>query len=117
VNSKTSAGWVNNGDPDYDYACLIMSTSGTIINNSVGNVTGWYGRAWNFSATQMERDFGYPQAAPFSGRRIVDVAAPEWYEHDFRAGDQVSKLMGNDNDSGSALGQWLALVVLDDLSH
>ena len=107
VNSKTSAGWVNNGDPDYDYACLIMATSGTVWNAPIGNVTGWFGRAWNFSSRQVERDFGYPAGAPFNGRLIIDVASPEWYEHDFTAGGQVSKIMGNDMTGGSSGGPWI----------
>jgi len=107
VNSKTSAGWVGSGDPDYDYACLIMAPTGTVWNAPIGNVTGWFGRAWNFASRYVERDFGYPAAAPFSGRLIVDVASPEWYEHDFTAGGQVSKIMGNDMTGGSSGGPWV----------
>lgn len=107
VNSKTSAGWVQNGDPDYDYACLIMATSGTVWGTSIGNVTGWFGRAWNFSYQQAEKSFGYPQASPFNGRVIVEVAGTGWYEHDFRSGGQVSKLMGNDMTGGSSGGPWI----------
>lgn len=107
VNSKTSSGWHSSGDPDYDYACLIMALQGDTINDKIGNVTGWLGRAWNFSATQMEMQFGYPAGSPFPGFHIIAVASPEWYEHDFRSGDQVSKLTGNDMTGGSSGGPWI----------
>ncbi len=107
ISSKTSAGWVNNGDPDYDYACLITSTSGTVINNSIGNVTGWLGRAWNWSASQAERTFGYPAASPFNGNRLITTASTEWYSYDFTSGGQVSKLIGSDLTGGSSGGSWI----------
>jgi V8-like Glu-specific endopeptidase len=107
LNSKTSAGWHNAGDPDRDYACLITNTVGTKVANSIGNVTGWLGRAWNFSASQAERTFGYPQAAPFNGNRLITTASTEWYTHDFTAGGQVSKVIGSDLTGGSSGGPWI----------
>jgi V8-like Glu-specific endopeptidase len=107
VNSKTSAGWHTAGDPDRDYACLITSASGTVVANRLGNVTGWLGRAWNFSASQAERTFGYPQASPFNGNRLITTASTEWYTHDFTAGGQVSKIIGSDLTGGSSGGPWI----------
>lgn len=107
IASKTSAGWRNNGDPDYDYACLITSTTGTKIANSVGNVTGWMGRAWNFSHRQQEQTFGYPAGAPFNGSRLMTTASPEWYSYHFRSGGQISKLIGSDLTGGSSGGSWV----------
>lgn len=107
LNSKTSAGWHSAGDPDRDYACLITNTQGTVVANSIGNVTGWLGRAWNFSASQAERTFGYPQAAPFNGNRLITTASTEWYTHDFTAGGQVSKVIGSDLTGGSSGGPWI----------
>jgi V8-like Glu-specific endopeptidase len=107
VNSKTSAGWHTASDPDRDYSCLITSTRGTVVANSIGNVTGWLGRAWNFSATQAERTFGYPQASPFNGNRLITTASTEWYTNDFTAGGQVSKIIGSDLTGGSSGGPWI----------
>jgi V8-like Glu-specific endopeptidase len=107
VASKTSFNWHNNGDPDYDYACLITSTTGTKVNNSIGNVTGWLGRAWNWSPSQAVRTFGYPAAAPFDGNRLTTTASTEWYIHDFRSGGQVSKIIGSDLTGGSSGGSWI----------
>jgi V8-like Glu-specific endopeptidase len=107
VNSKTSAGWHTSGDPDRDYACLITATRGTVVANAIGNVTGWLGRAWNFSSNQAERTFGYPQAAPFNGNRLITTASTEWYTHDFTAGGQISKIIGSDLTGGSSGGPWI----------
>jgi len=107
TNSKTSNGWHTASDPDRDYACLIMSTRGTVVANSIGNVTGWLGRAWNFSANQAERTFGYPQASPFNGNRLITTASTEWYTQDFTAGGQVSKIIGSDLTGGSSGGPWI----------
>lgn len=107
ADSKTAAGWHVGGNPDNDYACLITSPTGQVIANKVGNVTGWLGRAWNFPASQAERTFGYPQAAPFNGRYLQTTASTEWYTHDFVAGGQVSKIIGSDLTGGSSGGPWI----------
>jgi len=107
VLSKTSAGWHNNGDPDYDYACLVTATTGTVVNDNIGDFTGWFGRAWNWGPSQATFSFGYPAASPFPGFHIITVAATEWYTHDFDSGDQVSKLMGNDMTGGASGGSWV----------
>ena len=107
VNSKTSAGWLVNGDPDYDYACLIMRPTGTVVANKIGNVTGWLGRAWNFAPSQAERTFGYPQEAPFAGGRLMTTQSTEWYSHQFTAGGQASKVIGSDLTGGSSGGSWV----------
>ncbi len=107
VNSKTSAGWHNNGDPDYDYACLVTSPTGTVNNRPVGNAVGWLGRSWNWPAAQAVRTFGYPQAAPFSGGRLQTTASTEWYSFHFTGGGQISKIIGSDLTGGSSGGSWI----------
>lgn len=104
-NSVVSGRWAALGDPDYDYSCLIMNGTGTTVANKIGNVTGWAGWAVNFRNT-MTMATGYPAAAPFDGKLIVQVAAPEWYDVNFVAGGQVSKAMGNDMTGGSSGGGW-----------
>jgi len=107
INSKTSANWHTNGDPDYDYACLITQKTGTKVANQIGNVTGWLGRAWNWSHSQAVKTFGYPAASPFNGNRLITTASTEWYDHHFRSGGQVSKLIGSDLTGGSSGGSWV----------
>jgi len=105
ANVTTTSRWHNLGDPDYDYACIVTNTTGTVVANKIGNVTGWAGRAWNF-ADVPEVTFGYPQAAPFDGKIIQMTSGPEWYNVDFTAGLQVSKVIGSDLTGGSSGGGW-----------
>ena len=107
VGSVVSGTWHSNGDPDYDYACLLTATTGTVINNRIGNVTGWFGRAWNWPSYQAIMAFGYPQGAPFVGVHIITAATTEWYTHDFTSGGQISKLVGSDMTGGSSGGSWV----------
>ena len=107
VNSKTSNRWHNNGDPDYDYACLITSPTGTRLADEIGDVTGWLGRAWNFNARHAVRTFGYPAAPPFNGQRLVTTASTEWYTFHFRPGGQSSKFIGSDMTGGASGGSWI----------
>ncbi|MSQ47668.1 MAG: hypothetical protein EXR78_04635 [Deltaproteobacteria bacterium] len=107
VISWVSGPWHFSGDPDYDYACLVTATVGTKIPNKIGNVTGTLGRAWNLASSQAERTFGYPAAAPFTGRTLQTTASTEWYTHDFIAGNQISKIIGSDLTGGSSGGPWI----------
>jgi len=79
----------------------VLATTGTVVSDKVGNVTGWAGRAWNF-ADVLEIVFGYSFAAPV----IQEVAGVDWYNWDFTAGGQVSKVMGNDLMGGADGGGW-----------
>ncbi len=107
VTSAVSFQWHNSGNPDYDYSCLVTATTGRKVANKIGNVTGWLGRAWNFTASQAERTFGYPQAAPFTGGTLQTTASTDWYTHDFVLGGQISKVIGSDLTGGSSGGPWI----------
>jgi V8-like Glu-specific endopeptidase len=107
VTSAVSTAWHTTGDPDTDYSCLVTSAVGQVVANRIGNVTGWLGRAWNFPPSQAERTFGYPQDPPFNGATLQTTASTEWYTHDFRAGGQVSKVIGSDLTGGSSGGPWV----------
>lgn len=107
VSRTTSTRWHTLADPDFDYACMVTAVTGSTIANKIGNVTGWLGRAWNFSASQAERTFGYPQAAPFTGERLMTTASTDWYSFHFIAGLQASKLIGSDLTGGSSGGPWI----------
>jgi hypothetical protein len=97
--------WHNGSDPDYDYACAVTNVTGTVIANKIGNVTGWAGRAAGFNDVPVITA-GYPQAAPFGGKIIQLTASTEWYNWDFTAGNQVSKIIGSDLTGGSSGGGW-----------
>jgi len=102
----TSSAWFINGDPDYDYACIVTPTTGTVVANKIGNVTGWAGRAWNWSSDQPEITFGYPAASPFAGNVIMQTASTEWYNWEATPGGQVSKVIGSDLTGGASGGGW-----------
>ena len=107
VFEVTSFQWFNAGNFDRDYGCIVTAATGTVITNSVGNVTGSTGRAWNWPSKQMVFSYGYPQAAPFDGTIIITTGSTEWYEVDMGSGDgQVSKYIGSDQTGGSSGGPW-----------
>jgi V8-like Glu-specific endopeptidase len=109
VYGTVSSAWVNttNGNVDRDYGCLVTALTGDTVPNKVGNVTGWTGRAWNWSSYQPMVSWGYPAGSPFPGYHIILATSPEWYEVDMVSGDgQVSKYMGNDMTGGSSGGPW-----------
>ncbi|MEZ5283925.1 MAG: hypothetical protein R2712_03765 [Vicinamibacterales bacterium] len=101
----TTTNWHTSNDPDYDYACIVTANTGTQVNNKIGNMTGWAGRAWNWNNVP-EMAFGYPQAAPFTGTSIQQVASVDWYDWDFTPGGPASKVIGSDLTGGSSGGGW-----------
>jgi hypothetical protein len=105
ISLTTSGNWHSNSDFDYDYACIVTATTGTLLSSKIGNVTGWAGRTWNW-VDAPEMAFGYPQAAPFAGNTIQQVAGVDWYNSDTTPGGQVAKYMGNDMTGGSSGGGW-----------
>jgi V8-like Glu-specific endopeptidase len=107
VTSAVSGHWHTSGDPDYDYSCLVTATTGTVVANKIGNVTGWLGRAWNFAPSQAERTFGYPAASPFTGGTLQTTASTDWYTQDFTGGGQISKIIGSDLTGGASGGPWI----------
>jgi len=98
--------WHENANIDYDHACFVTNTTGTVINDNIGDVTGWLGRAYNFTRRQSTFAWGYPSAAPFPGYHIIATASTEWYESDRVAGGQVSKYIGSDQTGGCSGGPW-----------
>lgn len=108
--AATSSSWYNSGNVDRDYACIVTATTGTVVNDKVGNVTGWVGTAWNWPAEQSILSFGYAAAPPFPGYNIIAVAATEWYSINMSSAgeteDVQSKYIGSDLTGGSSGGPW-----------
>lgn len=110
ASATTSGPWFSSGNQNYDYACIVTPTTGTLIANKMGNITGWAGRGWNWPTSMLEVSMGYPQAPPFDGKRIQVNAAPDWYSYAFGVGTGsvgASKFMGNDLTGGSSGGPWI----------
>jgi V8-like Glu-specific endopeptidase len=110
ASATTSGPWFSSGNPNYDYACIVTPTTGTVKANKMGNVTGWASRGWNWPTSMLEVSMGYPQAAPFDGKHIQVNAAPDWYSYAFGVGTGsvgASKFMANDLTGGSSGGPWI----------
>lgn len=109
IDSKTNNLWQVTGDPDRDHACLITAPAGDTIADSIGNVTGWVGRAFNWGPSQPIESFGYAANTPFDGSLIIQSSGPEWYEIDFSPSspDHQSKCIGSDVTDGADGGPWL----------
>ena len=108
ATAATSTAWYADGSLDRDYACLVMSTTGTLVADNIGDVTGWAGMAYNFGADELVSATGYPAASPFRGYHIITTFAPEWYTSNRATADTaVSKYIGNDMTGGSSGGGWL----------
>jgi V8-like Glu-specific endopeptidase len=107
IFQSTSFQWFNAANIDRDIGCIVTSTTGTAFATSVGNVTGWLGRAWNWPSRQATFAWGYPQGAPFAGNRLITTTSTEWYQLDSDPADsQLSKYIGNDMTGGSSGGPW-----------
>jgi V8-like Glu-specific endopeptidase len=110
ASATTSGPWFSTGNVNYDYACIVTPVTGTLLAKKMGNVVGWAARGWNWPSSMLEVSLGYPQAAPFDGKRIQANAAPDWYSYAFGAstgGVGASKIMANDLTGGSSGGPWI----------
>jgi V8-like Glu-specific endopeptidase len=105
----TSTVWANTGSFEWDTGGINTQASGTLINNHIGNVTGWLGLAWNQADDQNWTDFGYPQAAPFDGRFIVTCQSEFGYEDSEgnNQGGHNSLAIGCDMTGGSSGGPFV----------
>jgi V8-like Glu-specific endopeptidase len=105
----TSNVWINTGSFEWDTGGINTLPSGTIINDHIGNVTGWLGLAWNQADDQNWVDFGYPQASPFDGNFIVTCLSEFGYEdtEGNNQGGHNSLAIGCDMTGGSSGGPWI----------
>jgi len=105
----TSTVWANTGSFEWDTGGINTQPTGTVINNHIGNVTGWLGLAWNQAEDQNWFDFGYPQAAPFDGRFIVVCNSEFGYEESDgnNQGGPNSLSIGCDMTGGSSGGPFI----------
>jgi hypothetical protein len=107
LTQATSSQWFSTSNSDRDYGCIVTATTGTKVANKIGNITGWTGRAWNWSSGQPTLAWGYPQGAPFAGNRLITTASTEWYQLNRNTSEsQLSKYIGSDQTGGSSGGPW-----------
>ncbi len=110
VLKSTTTAWMNHENVDRDYACVVTATTGTVVANKVGNVTGWAGRTWNWGDTDATLAWGYPAESPFPGYHIIVVAGHGAYSVNISSAgespDLSSKYIGSDMTGGSSGGPW-----------
>lgn len=106
--ASTPSDYHTASDTDRDYACFVTQSTGTVVSDNIGDVTGWAGLAYNWSNDQMVLATGYPAGSPFVGNVIIFAAAVEWYSVNMDSSDSnVSKYIGSDMTGGSSGGGWL----------
>jgi len=104
----TATKWHSERNFDYDHACIVTQNNGDTLNAKIGSVTGWTGRAWNWSVRHHQIASGYPAGNPFPGYHIISCNGVEWYDQQ-RSGssdNQRSKYIGCDMTGGSSGGPW-----------
>jgi V8-like Glu-specific endopeptidase len=100
----TRSAWISSSDFTQDMGVAILNTNG---GWHIVDRVGGQGIAWNYSKDYYAYDFGYPQAAPFNGSRLIACAgttAPEWSFFGISA--NTIKL-SCDMTGGSSGGAWL----------
>src|SRR6202035_4465601 len=63
--------WYKNREVTQDEADMTVKkllSSG----KTLGDAVGWDGFAWNFPVNQQFVAFGYPQAAPYNGKNLIE---------------------------------------------
>ena len=101
---STSAEWFSSMDFDRDWGGAAMNLGGNCGCN-IGNSIGMLGRAWNWNDEHFWV-FGYPQAAPYTGGKLIADTAEHAYTVNNGAGAD-SKYIGNEMTGGSSGGPWI----------
>ena len=101
----TSPSWYRGGIP----AGLTQDWGGAVLHplngRTISQRVGWLGFATNFNRYQHWHSFGYPAAAPFTGKRMVVASASFAYTGQVAGTDTTG--MGNDMTGGSSGGPWI----------
>lgn len=100
---RTTSGWANYGDFNYDLGAAVVSPSsnGTRLAGYVGSL----GLTWNQSYQQNWLDFGYPADYPFNGQWMYYCKAPT-ATTDSSMGSPYSIGIGCDMTGGASGGAW-----------
>lgn len=105
--SVTLSAWRAGGGGNVDFGAVDTSDTGTVIANTIGNVTGWLGFAWNQSRNQHWVAMGYPAGAPFAGGKIIMSASAYGYDDDWQPDTIMGVAMGSNLTGGSSGGPWI----------
>ncbi len=100
-NLWTSSGWNGSGDFSYDVGAAAVATNG---GQSLTDVVGGRGIAFNYDRNQSFVDYGYPAAPPFDGSKLWVCEAA--HASDDTSASPATMGIGCDMTGGSSGGGW-----------
>lgn len=98
--------WYKHGNPKGLYEDMGGAVLFPLNGRRISAVCGYLGFASGWSRYQHWRQLGYPAAAPFDGRRMVEVASSFAYQGNV-PGSPDPNATGNDMTGGSSGGPWV----------
>jgi hypothetical protein len=104
---ETASAWYSNRDLTEDEAAMTVRNSSS-TGKTLGNAVGWDGFAWNYPVNQQFVAFGYPQAAPYNGKNLIeDIGATAGQDSISGGANAVEPIViGNPMTGGSSGGAW-----------
>lgn len=104
ATQRVFTAWYSSGSFNRDVAgCkLLRNSNGKTISQVVGSL----GFAWNWGDNEHYMDFGYPQASPFNGKRLIVCAASFATWDTTNGGSPLTQGIGCDMTGGSSGGPW-----------
>jgi hypothetical protein len=104
--AETTSAWASNRDLSDDEAAFTVGTNAN--GQTLGNVVGWAGFAWNYGTDQQFTAFGYPAASPYNGNTLItDVAASAVLDTSIGGAGSPPIGIGNPMTGGSSGGGWM----------
>ena len=103
---ETNTAWLDNRDLSEDEAAFTVGTNSN--GQTLGNVVGWAGFAWNYSTDEQFVAFGYPAASPYKGNlQITDIGASAVLDTGVGGAGSPPIGIGNPMTGGSSGGGWM----------
>jgi hypothetical protein len=104
---ETTTAWINNGDFSEDMGSMLVGNSSKKHAETLGDLTGWEGFAWNQNVNEQFVTFGYPVAAPYNGNSMVeDIAATAVSDTGIGGAGPAPTGIGSPLTPGSSGGAW-----------
>jgi V8-like Glu-specific endopeptidase len=104
--AESTVAWVDNRDLSEDEAAFTVGTNSH--GQTLGNVVGWAGFAWNWSTNEQFVAFGYPAASPYTGNTLItDLAASAVLDTSIGGAGSPPVGIGNPMTGGSSGGGWM----------
>ena len=102
---SVATNFLNNGDISVDEGAFEVGTNAA--GQTLGQAVGWDGFAWNYPTAQKFFAFGYPQASPYTGNKMVEDIAKTAASVSWSGGAGQPLIgIGNPMTGGSSGGAW-----------